>query len=100
MRCAPRSANPDPDPSPNPDPDPDPNPNPHPDQVRTSLGFSLDALIWPGIRQPATPVGCLLGDAECYDRFGSLLDRVVEEARYLVITPKAYRAARRCGCNP
>ncbi len=48
--------------------------------VRTSLGFGLDGLIWPGVARPGARIGVLAGDAECYDRFAPLLDRVVEDA--------------------
>ena len=41
-------------------------------------------------------IGCLVGDAECYDRFAPLLDRVVEGAhgcsRAALGRPAAHRS--------
>ena len=47
--------------------------------ARTAGGITLHDVIRPGVRLPQHAVGCIAGDAECYDKFGALFDAVIQE---------------------
>jgi creatine kinase/arginine kinase len=46
--------------------------------VKTASGFSIDDCVRSGTENPDSSIGCYAGDAECYQKFGALFDKVVE----------------------